>query len=195
MSTPRPVTGYVLAGGASRRMGRDKSLLPWAPSPLTLLDHIAQLLAHICEPVQIIGRGPIMDVRSGLGPIGGIATALRKSQTAENIIVAVDLPFLTVDFLKYFKERSQRSQCQLTACKIRSSFPLCLGVRTELAAALDAYIDTGGRSVRGFIDRHPTEILAAEQLLEAGFGSEIFANINTQADYEAALNQLSREIP
>jgi molybdopterin-guanine dinucleotide biosynthesis protein A len=195
MSTPRPVTGYVLAGGASRRMGRDKALLPWAPSPLTLLDHMVQLLAHVCEPVHIVGRGPIMDVRSGLGPLGGITTALRQSQTAENIIVAVDLPFLTVDFLKYFKERSQGSQFQLTACKIRSSFPLCLGIRTELAAALEAYIDTGDRSVHGFIEGHPAEILALEQLQEAGFKGEIFANINTQADYEAALSELSREIP
>jgi molybdopterin-guanine dinucleotide biosynthesis protein A len=195
MSTPRPVTGYVLAGGASRRIGRDKALLPWTPTPLTLLDHMVQLLAHVCDPVHIVGRRPLMDSRPGLGPIGGIATALHESESAENIIVAVDLPFLTADFLKYFKERSLRSQCQLTACKIRSSFPLCLQIRTEVVTAVNSYIDSGGRSVHGFIETLPTEIITPEQLWEAGFSDEIFVNINTPADYEAALNDLNREIP
>ena len=195
MSTPPPVTGYVLAGGLSRRMGRDKALLPWPPTSLTLVDHMVRLLAHICNPVHIIGRGQMMDAQPGLGPIGGIATALHESQSPENIIVAVDLPFLTADFLKYFKERSQRSQRQLTACKIGSSFPLCLGIRSELVSGVDGYIDSGGRSVQGFLESHTVEIIALEQLQEAGFGSELFANINTHAEYEAALKDLTREIP
>src|SRR5579871_732659 len=120
MSTPPQITGYVLAGGASRRFGRDKALVSWNQPSLTLLDHMVQLLGHVCSPVRIIGRGQLMDIQSGLGPIGGINTALAHSKTPENIIVAVDLPFLTVDFLKYFKERLKESQRPLTVCKIGS---------------------------------------------------------------------------
>src|SRR5262245_29800782 len=144
MSTPRQVTGYVLAGGASRRLGRDKALLPWPVAQgLTLLDHMTGLLQTVCQPVRVVGRNPLPDATPGIGPIGGLQTALHNSQTLNNIVVAVDLPFLTSEFLKYFKERCQQSNRQLTACKIGSSFPLCLGIRSEFARVVDQYVDAG----------------------------------------------------
>src|ERR1051325_5776525 len=99
MSTPTPVTGYILAGGSSRRLGRDKATLRWPQTPIstparsnfTLRDHMQETLARVCDPVYVVGRHPIADLIPGLGPLGGIATALHLSATADNIIVAVDL--------------------------------------------------------------------------------------------------------
>ena len=54
------INGFVLAGGLSSRMGRDKSLLNWHGQ--TLLNHMVQLLSTAAEPVRIIGREEFPDI-------------------------------------------------------------------------------------------------------------------------------------
>src|SRR5688572_22285303 len=132
MSTPRQlhqtmdVSGFVLAGGQSRRMGRDKALLPWHGH--TLLDHMIRLVRKVADPVQVVGRAPLPDRLPGLGPLSGISTGLEASSTDANLFVAVDLPFLTEDFLNFLRTRLENSSHPLVACKIGSVFPLCLGI-------------------------------------------------------------------
>src|SRR5881394_2170013 len=102
MSTPSPASGFILAGGQSVRLGRDKANLDWHGRPL--LNHMVELLATVCDPVRIVGRGDLPDAIPGLGPIGGIFTALMSTATDLNLIVAVDLPLLTSHFLNDLKE-------------------------------------------------------------------------------------------
>src|SRR5713226_697505 len=94
-----PITGCVLAGGKSTRMGQDKALLDWHGQ--TLLNHMVDLLRNVADPVHVAGRDELPDQLPGLGPLSGIATALEASSTDANLIVAVDLPHLTRNFLKY----------------------------------------------------------------------------------------------
>src|SRR5262245_61947659 len=101
MSTRPGLTGFILAGGKSARMGRDKALLDWHGR--TLLDHMSDLVARVTDDVRVVGRDPLPDRLQGLGPLSGIATALEASATNANLMVAVDLPFLTEKFLKYLK--------------------------------------------------------------------------------------------
>src|SRR5215470_3369376 len=100
---PMNLTGFVLAGGKSTRMGRDKALLDWHGQ--TLLNHMVELLRTAADPVLVVGRNPLPDRLPGLGPLSGIATALEFSSTDANLIIAVDLPHLTKDFLKYLRSR------------------------------------------------------------------------------------------
>ena len=188
MSTPTPTSGFILAGGSSRRFGRDKAMLTLQTSGnITLLDHIKQLLAQFCDPVRVVGRDAMPDRVPGLGPIGGVSTALHASQTEDNIVVAVDLPLLTAEFVKYFKERSRISNRRLTVCNTGSAFPLCLAIRTDLKRAIDEYIAAGHRSLHGWIETSDPEIITLQELTDAGFPATIFTNINTEADYHAAM--------
>src|SRR5262249_53875836 len=111
MSTPVDpqvdLSGFVLAGGKSTRMGQDKALLTWGSH--TLLEHMVELLQTVASPVQVVGRDPLPDRLPGLGPLSGIATGLEVSFTDANIFVAVDLPFLTKDFLNFLRKRIQNS--------------------------------------------------------------------------------------
>jgi molybdopterin-guanine dinucleotide biosynthesis protein A len=105
------VKGLVLAGGFSRRMGRDKALLSYHNLPQARWT--AQLLSSVCSEVyyscradQDLGPGTdlsavrIHDTEEGQGPIGGMLEAHRKSPESAWLIVACDLPKLDQATLK-----------------------------------------------------------------------------------------------
>src|SRR5215831_11267615 len=174
---PALINGFILAGGTSRRMGRDKALLDWHGRPL--LTHMIDLLQAGADQVEVVGRDPLPDRQPGLGPLSGIATALKISSTDANLIVAVDIPLLTKDFLIYLRFRIQNSKHPLLVCKIESQFPLCLGIRRELLPEIERRLSSGELSVRGFIEESRAEIIPETELQEHGFGISLFRNINT----------------
>jgi molybdopterin-guanine dinucleotide biosynthesis protein A len=102
------VGGYVLAGGKSSRMGRDKALLELAGKPL--VQHAVVKLQRICAEVHLLGNrnelavyGPLVrDVHEGRGPLSGIEAALEDSQYDWNLFMPVDMPFLPTSFLGWW---------------------------------------------------------------------------------------------
>jgi molybdopterin-guanine dinucleotide biosynthesis protein A len=174
------VNGFVLAGGKSTRMGRDKAGLEWHGS--TLLEHMIELLLGATDAAHVVGRDPLPDRLPGLGPLSGIATALEFSSTDANLIIAVDLPHLTKDFLKYLRYRLENSSHPLVACKIESSFPLCLGIWRPMLPEIQRRLAARQLSVRGMIEATGTEIISEGELQEMGFDRLMFKNINTPAD-------------
>jgi molybdopterin-guanine dinucleotide biosynthesis protein A len=177
------ISGFVLAGGRSQRMGQDKALLDWNGQPL--VTHMIQLLSTICDPIRIVGRQELPDPFPGCGPLGGILTALRSSETDTLIVTAVDLPFLTPDFLRNLQSHLKVSKHRVLACRIGSHFPLCLGLHRELLADVERRLRLSKLSVHGFIEDSDPEILSSPH-------PAIFQNINTYADYQQALRDYSR---
>ena len=175
------VNGFILAGGRSTRMGTDKALLDWHGG--TLLRHMVDLLRHATNDVQVVGRDLLPDHSPGLGPLSGIATALRITSTDNNLILAVDLPLLTENFLTYLRASAEHSKRPMLACKIGSHFPLCLGIRRELLPEIQGRLLSGDLSVHGLIEKAKAEIISESQLLEHGFESAMFRNLNTPEDY------------
>ena len=101
----QPVGGYVLAGGKSSRMGRDKALLLLDGKPL--VEHAVKKLKRLCASVSILANdtalkrwAPVVpDNVTGFGPLGGIEAALASSKYPWNLIVPVDMPFLPTRLL------------------------------------------------------------------------------------------------
>ena len=174
------VTGFVLAGGKSTRMGQDKAGLDWHGRPL--LDHMTELLRSAADSVHVVGRDPLPDKLPGLGPLSGVATALEFSSTDANLIIAVDIPHLTKDFLKYLRNRLENSSHPLVACKIESAFPLCLGIWRPMLPEIQRRLAGRQLSVRGVIESTSTEVISEAELWEAGFDGSIFRNVNTPQD-------------
>jgi molybdopterin-guanine dinucleotide biosynthesis protein A len=175
------ITGFILAGGQSRRMGTDKALLRWQDG--TLLDHMMRKLGAITNTVRVVGRGDLPDRHPGQGPVEGIATALGTTETTNNLIVAVDLPYIEEAFLKFLADRLHASRSGAVICDITPQMPLCLGLSRNLLEAVDQYLDSGGRSVRGLIESVAHETVTECQLTEGGFSPEMFRNLNTPDDY------------
>lgn len=179
--TRSSTNGFVLAGGKSTRMGRDKALLAWHGR--TLLEHMIDLISSATDFVRVIGRDEFPDLIAGQGPLGGILTALHVSETDANLVVAVDLPLLTPDFLKYFQERLEKSLRAIVACRIEDRYPLCLGVRTSLLPRIQNRVEEGRLSIQSLIEDNEPDLILEPELTRCGFTPHIFKNINTQTDF------------
>jgi molybdopterin-guanine dinucleotide biosynthesis protein A len=175
------VTGFILAGGRSSRMGQDKALLDWHGS--TLLEHMVHLISTVFHPVRIVGRQELPDLVPGCGALGGILTALHASETETAFVTAVDLPLLSREFLQDFRLRLEKSRHRLVACKIGSHFPLCLGLRQELLPEVERRVHSNDLSIHRLIEASDPEIVM-------DVPERIFQNLNTLADYRKALGEV-----
>jgi len=185
MSTRPQLTGFILAGGKSTRMGHDKALLDW--KGVTLLDHMMNLVSTVADPVHVVGRGSLPDRLQGFGPLSGIATALEMSATDANLVVAVDLPLLTTELLKYLRIRAELSSAPLIACKIGSEFPLCIVIRQAILPQIHKRLASQKLSIHGLIEGTPSLVISEAELAQSGFIAEQFRNINTEDDYRQVL--------
>lgn len=134
--SPKPaaeLSGFVLAGGRSSRMGTDKAAL--LLNGRTLLQHAIEIVESVTRgPVSILGSRQlygvygrvIEDLYPGCGPLAGIHAALAQSRTGFNLIIAVDTPFLSHQLLSYMAARAVESGAVVTVPEIAGfTQPLC----------------------------------------------------------------------
>ncbi len=107
-----PLSGIVLAGGQSRRLGQDKAALRlWGGKGPTLLEATVAHLAAVCDEVLVVGLAPLArpglsarlapDRLPGAGALGAIYTGLQEAAYPFVLAVACDMPFLDEALLRY----------------------------------------------------------------------------------------------
>ncbi len=114
------VAAYVVAGGRSSRMGRDKAFL--ALEGMTLLERALAVARAVSPEVSIVGQrekfaaygNVVEDLYSGQGPLGGIHAALTASRHELNLVIGVDTPFLEPRFVAYLVEEARKSGAVVT---------------------------------------------------------------------------------
>lgn len=117
-------------------MGADKAFL--RVHDTTLLERavgIAKLAAdavYICGPREKFGTEAIEDIFPDCGPLGGIHAALKSSQSELNLVLAVDLPFVEADFLKYLLGKTEINPVGGFRRGTAQPMPLGMGERSEL---------------------------------------------------------------
>jgi molybdenum cofactor guanylyltransferase len=183
--------GFVLVGGRSSRMGRDKALLEL--NGTTLLTRATMLLAPLTACVSLVGDPAqsgnlgvpcLADRWPGAGPLGGVATALGAARRPWSMVLACDMPYLTGDWLAWLAERANQSSQDVVIPETARGFePLCAVYRSECAATLTAAL---GRGVRKITDALAS--LAMDRVPEKDwkqFSPEglLFRNLNTWEDY------------
>ena len=190
----KEVYGLVLAGGESRRMGRDKALLSYSGES-TQLERIVDLLSKICQKVFVSQRKdqsfPIPSkaevvfdsIASVKGPLCGILSAMQAFPQAHWLVLACDLPFVTVSTLEKIITSFRASDPLLTAYRSSSDGlpePLCaiypIGSNKVL---LDTSRKTGNFCPRKLL------IINEATLIDQEDPSSL-DNINTSAEFEAA---------
>lgn len=185
------VNAFVLAGGSSSRMGQDKALLALAGQPLVL--RTANLLAPLVGSVTVIGDparysslglAVVPDDAPGLGPLGGIATALRISRMEWNLVVGCDLPYLTADWLAFLITRALASRADaLLPDSALGPEPLCAMYHARCAAVISAALARGVRKVTDGLAGAVVEKLPPKEWKAFDSDGCLFKNMNSPADY------------
>jgi len=194
------LTAFILAGGKSTRMGADKAFVELEGS--TLLVRSLELMQAVCPDVRIVGDaakfaafGPVVeDVFRDRGPLAGIHAALRSSTTDLNLILAVDLPFVPAEFLRYLVQRAgDSSTAAATVPRAAGSWqPLCAVYRCGFAKTAEDALRAGRNKIDAIFDLLETQVIEEDELVRAGFTSDIFRNLNTPEELEAALRESAR---
>lgn len=195
MTEPFPIDSFILAGGSSTRMGRNKALLELGGVPMA--SRLADLLGPLAEQVTIIGPPqhfselPVRvhpDDETGLGPLGGIATALRFCRHNWAMVLGCDLPFLSRAWLSYLKQRAAQSTAEalLPLNEKGQAEPLCAMYRKRAGEAIRAALARGVRKVTDGLTELQVENIPASEWKAFDSGGLLFKNMNTPEDYEQA---------
>lgn len=117
--------GFVLAGGQSSRMGRDKALLQWGTG--TLAQNALAILREAGLTAAIAGaRAPelaafapvVPDAEPDQGPLGGICAALASTQARWAVFIPVDQPLLPASLLRYMLHHARTTEQAVTLASV-----------------------------------------------------------------------------
>src|SRR5579862_2554422 len=141
--------GFVLTGGRSSRMGRDKALLPIDGS--FLVERTAEVVRAAAGSVTLIGAParyahlglPVLpDLVEDCGPISGLHTALISTRADWNLVVACDMPSLTAGLLSDLVAAAQQLGCSCLAPPTGTGLhPLCAVYHRRSADAVEFAIE------------------------------------------------------
>jgi molybdopterin-guanine dinucleotide biosynthesis protein A len=190
MNNVDDVTAFVLAGGKSTRMGRDKAFLEFKGR--ILLARALELAAGVADDVRIVGDprkfaafGRVVeDIYRERGPLGGIHAALMSSSTDLNLMLAVDLVSAARD-----------AKAVVTVPRACDGLqPLCAVYRRGFAEVAEQSLAQGKNKIDALFANVETRIVEADELSHAGFSGQMFRNLNRPEEFEKAAHIVNEEL-
>ena len=202
------VTGAVLCGGESRRMGADKALL--ALDGRRLIDYSIEALRPVAGRILLacgprpryadLGLETVLDARPDGGPLAGLLAALEASRTEWLVLLACDMPRADSRVLRALLDQAAR--CELDVCLLeieRGTQPVCGVYRRTCAPAVRRSLERGERRMVDFHAPQPGEralrvgTLAARELAPPLAGSDFqpALNLNSPRELEAEAARLA----
>ncbi len=191
------VTGIILAGGKSSRMGTDKGLLELCGMPL--ISYAIRVLSGICSSIMIsssseaynsFGYEVVADEYEGIGPMGGIYSALQKSKTDQNLVLSCDLPFVPPMLLKYILENCSGYDVAVPWQGNQHYEPLCgfyhLSVRDKMS---DFILHNNYKLPDLFYEIKINKLIINEE--RDFYSKNIFLNVNSKHDLATAENLMN----
>ncbi|MBN2485815.1 MAG: molybdenum cofactor guanylyltransferase [Bacteroidales bacterium] len=190
------ITGIVLAGGKSTRMGTDKPLLVW--NGKTLIENAISLLQPLCNKVAISSDNHAYsftgceiwpDILPRQAPIVGIYSCLKRASTEAIIVLSCDMPLVSASLLKMMAESANDFDIVVPAHSNGAIEPLCALYKHTVLNDLELFIDKNLSVIR-FIERSKSLYLNIGSM-PGQFPSNMFANINTPVDFDSLNNKIS----
>jgi len=187
------VTAFVLAGGKSTRMGADKAFLDFGGAPL--LVHALKLASVVASEVHIVGEAQkfsafsavVEDLYPERGPLGGIHAALSNSVTDFNLMLAVDIPFVQPEFLRYLVSLASASGAMVTVPRANGGFqPLCAVYRAAFAKPAETALQAGRNKIDSLFAEVSLRIIEEDEMQRGQFSSAMFRNLNTPEEWRQA---------
>jgi molybdopterin-guanine dinucleotide biosynthesis protein A len=183
----------ILAGGLSRRMGRDKAALPAGDG--TLIEHLARRLSPVVDEVIIAGGSAsarldgarlVADRDPGLGPLAGLHSGLTAARYPYAFVVGCDLPDVEPALVTLLLELAANYEAVVPQVDRDPEVVCALYART-VASRIEALLDAGERSIKALLAASEVRYVQSQELMAVDPELRSFRNINTPADYQAWL--------
>jgi molybdopterin-guanine dinucleotide biosynthesis protein A len=197
------VTGMILAGGGSTRLGRDKAweqakgrpLLQWATDKLTpVTQEIVVVKAKGQELPAIEASGPLRvaeDILPGHGPLGGIYTGLQAASNELSIAVGCDMPLLCVPLLRELCLLAEGYDVVMPT-RAGQPQPLHAVYRRSCVEAIGSELEAGRLKVISFLDAVRVRYVGEDEWSRYDPEGLSFLNVNTEEDLRRASRLLSQ---
>lgn len=188
------VSGVILAGGRSSRMGTDKSML--VVNGKRIIDHAVETLQSICAEVIIVsnhsnkysleGTIEASDIYTGMGPMAGIHAGLSHSNYEQVFIMACDMPFVSRQLIRLVLERSYGYDISIPRIADVPQ-PLFGTYHRSCLPVVEQCLQTDIRSVMDLLPLLRVHYVDIQDLAGANPAYHLM-NLNTPAEYQAALS-------
>lgn len=188
------VTGVILAGGSSRRMGRPKALLPFEGG--ALIEAVYRRMAGLFRDVVVVAddHGPldflpcpkVPDLYRGRGSLAGIHAGLRAARTEHVFVAACDMPLLDGDLVRHLASLREGYDAVVPESDAGPE-PLCAVYGKGALAAVEEALGADRRRIADLLPRIRTRTVPREEVARFDPGYRSFRNINTPDEYGALL--------
>jgi len=192
------ITGIILAGGKSSRMGRDKGWIELNNKPL--INYAIEALKPYCDDLIIssnskeynsLGYPIYEDKIKNCGPMGGIYSTLLFSSTPINMVLSCDMPLISTELIKYVLDKSVEGKISLPIHGVNFIEPLCAVYPLEAIPHLEKFIKEGKLKLIDLVNSIPTEQIKIDPS-QYFYHPDIFLNINRPGDLERASSLLQK---
>jgi molybdopterin-guanine dinucleotide biosynthesis protein A len=198
------VTGVLLAGGKSLRMGQDKRYLIVGKQTLlerglgvlrSMFHEILVVIAQDSPPLKIDAR-VVRDLVPDCGSLGGIYTGLTQATTPYIFTVACDMPFLNQAVIAQFTDRRDTADIVMARLAARLH-PMHALYSKKCLPAMEQMIAAQQLKIQGLLSHSSLRVqyITEADLLSIDPSWRSFHNVNTPADLEAACSLLARIPP
>jgi molybdopterin-guanine dinucleotide biosynthesis protein A len=193
-------SAVILAGGAGRRLGKEKSLIKFDGRPL--IQWSVEKLALLVEDVVVVARGQeqaselediiphaaiTCDSISGYGPVAGLAAGMEKARNEYVLAIGCDLPFLNADVINLLFEMAQGWDAAVPMRKNGMMEPLhSVYKRDALLTACQKAMERDERRIRVPLSMLRVRNVAVELLRDSDPELLTFFNLNTREDLDLA---------
>ncbi len=189
-------TGIILAGGKSSRMGTNKALLTIEGK--TVIERIIRQMEQVVDECIIVTNHfqdyeflqlpMVEDKVKDKGPLAGIEAGLTASKTEKNLIVACDMPFISIELGKYLLTLLESHQAAVPEIDARLH-PLFAAYRKTIVPAVTQSLSENNLRIRQLLHTIHVKIVTNEELESLGILShdQYFFNMNHPNEYHKAI--------
>ena len=183
------IDGFILSGGQSRRMGRDKCELTL--NGQTFVERISDRMAPVTSSIKVVGRvvgqsrhSQVADVYPDWGALGGVHAALANCSSKWALVVACDFPFVSTDLFARMSELSAGFDAVAPVQADGVPQPLCTLYQVDpCLAQAEHLIKSEERKPIALLQSVRTRWIAFDELADLEGSESFFYNINTPEDY------------
>ncbi len=177
------ITGIILAGGSSSRIGREKAFIEFEGQ--RLVDRSIRILEPLCEILLISSNNPALhildkpvlpDEHHGIGPLAGLHATLKVSNSEHHLVIPCDVPRLTIQvYEELLLARDDADQAVIAGTQDGYTEPLIAYYHHSALPILEAQIEKGNYKLHDALDQMMVRTVVFQE-------KSLFTNINSPSD-------------